>query len=413
MSMKPNIKRYLVSLLLLVPLFTTAQVMPLDSVLQRIGQANPMLKEYEARAAALQAYAEGATAWMAPMAGAGPYWYPYPGQMRTEGRDKGMFMVNLEQDIPNPAKQKAKQRYYDARARVEHAGQDTQYNTLKAEARSLYYQWYVSTLRLRLTADNRRMIEAMLNLARLRYPYNQSSLGTIYRTEGRLYEVENMRLMTEGNINRYRTGLLALMNLHPQTPIAIDTALQRQLLVYDSGWVTRRDDLRQIEETVQVMQLNQDLQRLQRKPDFRVRFEHMQPRDGMMPKQFSAMAMISIPIAPWSSRMYRSEVKGMSHDIEAMRWEQASIRREAENMVAGMAAQLISLQQQLDNYDQKILPALRRNYDAVMLAYAENREQLPAVLAAWEALNMSRMDYLKTLEDYFNMRAQYEKETYQ
>ena len=135
----------------------------------------------------------------------------------------------------------------------------------------------------------------------------------------------------------------------------------------------------------------------------------MQPL-GNMPTQFTAMGMVSIPIAPWSSKMYKAEVKGMQYDIEAMKKGREALLLETRGMLAGMSVQLIRMQQQLDNYQTKIIPALRKNYQTLMLAYEENREQLPIVIDGWEALNMAQMEYLEKLEGYYNMIVNYEKE---
>jgi hypothetical protein len=129
-----------------------------------------------------------------------------------------------------------------------------------------------------------------------------------------------------------------------------------------------------------------------------------------MPSQFTAMAMVSIPIAPWSSKMYKSEVKGMQYDIEAMRKGREAILIETRGMLAGMASKLKRMKQQLDNYKTRIIPALHKNYQTVMLAYEENREQLPVVIDAWEALNMAQMEHLEKNEAYYNMIVSYEKE---
>jgi hypothetical protein len=171
----------------------------------------------------------------------------------------------------------------------------------------------------------------------------------------------------------------------------------------------QRSDVRQINQTIEVMRLNQQLQRFQAKPDFKIRFDHMQPI-GNMPTMFTAMAMVSIPIAPWSSKMYKAEVKGMQYDIEAMKKGREAILLETRGMLAGMANQIIRMKQQLENYDKKIIPALRKNYQTLMLAYEENREQLPIVIDGWEALNMAQMEYLNKREEYYKMIISYEKE---
>jgi outer membrane protein TolC len=394
--------------------WANAQVISLDSVLTLIDKQNPMLKEYENRAKALNTYAEGAKSWMAPMVGAGTFMTPYPNQMLMDDRDKGSLMFSIEQDIPNPAKLNANKKYLASRASVEEQNRSAQFNQLRSEAKTFYYKWLVSEEKLKVLQENQRIMELMLKLARIRYPYNQGSLGNIYKAEGRLSEVQNMIQMTNGDIEESSFRLKTLMNLPVDSQIMVDTTTEitfsTDQIIYDTAALSQqRSDIRQIERTIEVMRLNQQLQRYQAKPDFKIRFDHMQPL-GNMPTQFTAMGMISIPIAPWSSKMYKSEVKGMQYDIEAMKRGREAILIEARGMLAGMASQLTRMQTQISNYDTKIIPALRKNYQTLMLAYEENREQLPIVIDAWEALNMAQMEYLENIEEYYNMIVSYEKE---
>jgi len=395
-------------------IWSNAQVISLDSVLHLIDKQNPMLQEYDSKVKALNTYTEGARSWMAPMVGAGTFMTPYPGQMLMDERDKGSVMFSVEQNIPNPAKLNANKKYFASRASVEEQGRSYQFNALRAEAKTFYYQWLVAEEKLKVLHENERIIDLMLKLARLRYPYNQGSLGNIYKVEGRLSEVQNMILMTQGDIDESQFRLKTLMNLPPDATIMVDTTTrvrhEASQVVYDTAALSaQRSDVKQIDKTIQVMQLNQQLQRFQAKPDFKIRFDHMQPL-GNMPTQFTAMAMVSIPIAPWSSKMYKSEVKGMQYDIEAMKKGREALLIETRGMLAGMAAKLNRMQQQLVNYNTKIIPALRKNYQTMMLGYEENREQLPIVIDGWEALNMAQMEYLNKLEEYNTMIVSYEKE---
>lgn len=402
-------------LLLLSTLTASAQVIPLDSVLSAINKNNPMLKEYDSKVKAMNAYTAGAKSWMAPMVGAGPFWYPYPGQMLMEERDKGMFMINMEQDIPNPRKLNAKKNYFASRASVEEKGRAIQYNTLRSEAKLLYYDWLVLEKKIKVLDESKKIVVLMLELARLRYPYNQGSLGNIYKAEARMHEVDNMKLMAQSEIEEKQSRLKSLMKASPQSVIQVDTLTEivfdpNQLMNDTTALPSSRSDVQRINRSMEMMRQNQLWQQSQSKADFRIRYEHMQPR-GDMPTQFSLMAMVSIPIAPWASKMYKSEVEGMGYEIEAMKKEKEGILLESKGMLEGMAAQLVRMQQQLSNYQKKILPALRKNYETLMLAYEENREQLPIVIDGWEALNMAQLEYLNKLQDYYTMIVRYEKET--
>ncbi len=416
--MKLSIDRTLYSIAVLLTLITApvyAQVMTLDTVLYRINKQNPMLQEYDAKVKALNAYTEGARSWMAPMVGAGTFMTPYPGQTVMEERDRGSVMFSIEQEIPNPAKLNANKNYLQSKAGVEQQARAYQYNTLRAEAKMLYYQWLVAAQKVNVLQENERIAGLMLKLAKIRYPYNQGSLGNIYKVEGRLSEVQNMLLMTQATIEEKSYRLKTLMNIPATDSIMIDTAtvvdFKTNPSIYDTAALgASRSDIKQIDQTIEVMRLNQQLQQYQAKPDFKIRFDHMQPIGNMMPSQFTAMAMVSIPIAPWSSRMYKAEVKGMRYDIEAMKKNREAILNEARGMLAGMATQLTRMKQQLNNYETKIIPALRKNYETVMLAYEENREQLPMVIDGWEAMNMAQMEYLDKVEEYYTMIVRYEKE---
>ena len=414
MKLSIKISTLLTGLLLGVTAASSAQVITLDSVLLLIDKRNPMLQEYDNKVKALNTYAEGAKSWMAPMVGAGTFMTPYPNQMLMDERDKGSWMFSVEQEIKNPSKLNANKRYLSSKASVEVQNRSAQFNQLRSEAKMMYYQWLVAEEKLNILKENERIMELMLKLARIRYPYNQGSLGNIYKAEGRLSEVQNMIQMTNGSIEESSFRLKSLMNIPAETQIMIDTATQityePNQVIYDTAALsTQRSDIRQIDKTIEVMRLNQQLQRYQSRPDFKIRFDHMQPI-GNMPTQFTAMAMVSIPIAPWSSKMYKSEVRGMQYDIEAMKKGREAILIETRGMLAGMAAQLARMKQQLANYDTKIIPALRKNYQTLMLAYEENREQLPIVIDAWEALNMAQMEYIEKNQEYFNMIVTYEKE---
>ena len=394
--------------------FAQAQVLPLDSVLSKIDANNPMLQEYDNKVLALNEYSAGAKSWMAPMVGAGTFMTPYGKQMIMDERDKGSWMFSFEQEIPNPAKLNANKHYLQSRAGVEKESRSIQYNMLRAEAKANYYQWLVAEKKMKILMENERIMDLMLKLAKIRYPYNQGGLGNVYKAEGRLNEVQNMMLMTKADIEEKSFRLKALMNLSTSDSIMVDTAsvvtYQAEQVIHDTIALSeQRSDIRQIDQTIEVMRLNQQLQKAQGKPDFKIRFDHMQPI-GDMPTQFTAMAMVSIPIAPWSSKMYKSEIKGMQYDIEAMKRNRESILLETRGMLAGMASQLKRMKQQLENYDKKIVPALRKNYQTLMLAYEENREQLPIVIDGWEALNMAQMEYLNKMDEYYVMIVSYEKE---
>ncbi|PSR53413.1 hypothetical protein AHMF7605_07660 [Adhaeribacter arboris] len=396
-----------------LPLRAQNRVMNLDSVLLYIHHYNLMLQEHDLQTEAIKTYAEGAKSWMSPMIGAGVFMYPYPGQRIMEDRDKGMLMTAAQQEIPNPAKLKAQEKYMQSRVAVEEEGHEVMYNQLRAQAKIAYYQWVVLEKKKSILRESQRIMGFMLKLAKVRYPYNQSTLGSIYKAEARLHEVENMLLMNESEIGMKNIQLNILMNLPRDTRFQIDTvvkvpevAIQTDTSYFNSA----RSDVRQLDRKIESMRLNLLLENSQRLPDFSIRFENMLPRDRMMPQVFTAMGMVSIPFAPWSNRMYKANSKAMNLEIQSMQIGRENLLKEAQGMAANMALELKSKKTQVQNYQTKIIPALRRNYETTLLSYEQNTGQLLLVMDAWEALNMAQMEYLNNLEQLYLIGVNYEKE---
>lgn len=389
------------------------EVLTLNKVLQEINANNPILKAFDSQVKSQDAKVEGAGAWMAPMIGAGTFMTPYPGSMVTDEAGKGAWMLSAEQDIPNPAKTRAKAEYLAAQSSVTRAAQDFQANQLRARAKQLYYELLVSHKKIALQKENETIMGTMKKLAEIRYPYNQGSLSQVFKAEGRLYESENMILMTESEIKSKKIALNALMYRPVNSDFVIDTAHKvtfSPLAVLDTSYLaTNRSDIQQMDRSIRAMELNINQMRQEAKPDFRIRYEHMSNRAGMMPNQYTLMGMISIPIAPWSSKMYRSEVKSMNYEQEAMRRQREGMLSEMLGMTRSIETEVLNMQTQLKNYETKILPALSKNLKVSMLSYQENKGDINTVIDGWEAVNISQLNYLDTLQKFYQMIVEYEK----
>lgn len=409
-----SIKKIIALLLMILAATTQGQtVMSLDSILKEITANNPALQSFNTRAAAQEAKVAGAKAWMAPMIGAGTFMTPYPGADVMNPNDKGSWMFSVEQEIPNPLKQKAKQKALGAQSSITLAQRGVAVNELRAKARDFYYDILINYRKITIQKQNKGIMSTMKKLADIRYKYNQGALDQIFKAEGRIAEADNMILMSENEIRSRKIALNALMYRPAMTPLEIDTAAEvmfKPLVALDTVTLAgRRSDILQMDRSIEAMNLSIKQMRQDAKPDFRLRFEHMMPRASMMPNQFTFMGMLSIPIAPWSSGMYKSEVRAMTLEARAMEQQKAGMLTEMVGMSKAMESDLTSMQQQLANYATRILPALDKNLKASMLSYQENKETLAGVINAWEALNMTQMNFVDLQQRFYKMITDYEK----
>ena len=413
-----NIKTIIIVALLL-PFFASAQQQPtlsLDTVLQRIDKNNLLLQSYALKAESFKHSAKAATAWMAPMVGVGTFMTPYPGQMIMDEGDKGSLMLQLEQDIPNPVKTNANKRYIESKGKVENETRGVTLNLYKTQAKRLYFSWLVAQRKITVLEQNEKIMQTMKKIEEIRYPFNQSKLGSVYQTTAKLEENRNMIRMQEGEIAKARAWLNSLMNEKGNADFKIDTAYQPVFILaasLDTGVLAKaRNDIKKMDYSIQSMELNIEAMKKQSRPDFKLRFDHMSPLTKVMPKAFSIMGMVSIPIAPWSSKMYKSEVKGMEYEVQAMAKEKAAMLQETQGMLYGMQFEIQSMQKRIDAMEHKIIPTLQKTLDVNFLSYRENKMELPVVIDAWEALTMMQTNILDEKLKLYLMIADYEKELY-
>ncbi|KIC90427.1 TolC family protein [Flavihumibacter sp. ZG627] len=388
-------------------------MMSLQAILERIDSNNILLKSYDLKARSYQFSAEASTAWMAPMVGAGTFMYPYSKPM--DDRDKGSFMIKLEQEIPNPHKQKAKKSFIQSKGEIDLAERVITLNDLKAMGKKLYYNWVVAEKKRGILEKNERILETMKKIEEVRYPYNQSLLGNIFRAEAQIEQNRNMLIMLEGEINKSRAILNSLMNERGDFVFTIDTTSLPEFKtnLHDTAFLSSlRGDIKKMDVSIQSMALNIQSMKLERKPDFRVSYDHMTPRASMMPNAFSIMAMVSIPIAPWASKMYRNDIKAMELTIDAMQNERSAMLQETQGMLYGMQYEIISMQARINAMEVKILPALQKAFDVNYLSYQENKLPLTTLIGDWEALSMMQVNIADEKAKLYQMIVDYEREIY-
>lgn len=391
-------------------------VLTLDTILKRIEQENIKLKAYDLRSKSFAYRAKASAAWMAPMIGAGTFMTPYPGQRIMEDGDKGSIMFNIEQEIPNPNKQKANSRYIASQSASEIASREIDLNSLRTAAKKLYYTWIIAEKRIQLLRENEQIIQSMKKLETIRYEYNQAQLSNVFKADAELEGNRNMLQMQETEISRSRAWLNSLMNVSGNATFEIDTnvvpSFKPQANLDTLLLAERRKDIKKMNADMQTMRYGIDVMRQEQKPDFKIRFDHMASLGKMMPNAYSVMGMISIPIAPWSSKMYKNETKAMQLELDAMQAERKSMLIESQGMLYGMQAEITTMQERIDRIAKKVIPALKRAMEANFQSYRENKQGLPAVLADWEALNMMKNTLLDEQLKMYLMIADYEKELF-
>jgi cobalt-zinc-cadmium efflux system outer membrane protein len=420
------IKKTTVFLFLLsLALTLNAQIMRLDTIISTIEQANPELQMYDAQSESFSSYAKGAKAWEAPQLGAGFFMTPYnPAMWKADNSGGGMnntgntsngmgsFMVQAQQMIPNPAKLKANAKYMQSMSAVEMANKDFVKNDLLSQAKMNYTEWLILKKKLYVLDEQEQLMNYIIQTSEIRYPYQQEKLNSIYKAKAELAAIQNMRLMFESEINWKRISLNQLMNRDKSIQFDVDTSIQfknyETTTLDTTTLISNRSDISAIEKNILVYKNKQQYETSRLKPDFGIQYAHMFSF-GNNPNLFTLMGMVTIPIAPWSSKMYKSTALGLHYQIQGYQKQKEAIINEAAGMVESLKWRISSQKKQISIYEKTMLPALQKNYKTSLLSYEQNTEELFVVLDAVQALQMARMELLDKKQELLILQIEYEK----
>lgn len=403
------------------PASLSGPVLPLDSVLQRVERRNPAVQQYAYQAQAKEAAVAGYNSWEAPKVSAGLWMTPYNQRKARElsgmagsNQLQGQAIVSVEQMIPNPAKQRARREYLSSQSASVRADQQFRLVELRAQAKTLYVEQAVLTKKLAVLDENEELLRFLIKLAEARYPYNQATLPSIYDAKARLEMHLNDHRQASALAAQNLIQLNTLMNQPRGEAFAVDTAVLAAaalaLAPADTAALAgRRSDVRSLDRALTTVRLSQRLEASRRLPDFGVQFDHM-PFLGAGANQFTLMGSVSLPLVPWAAREYKANVAALGFEAQALRKQREDVLNEAAGRLASLQTDLQLRRDQTRAYEKRILPALRRSYQATMLAYEQNTGQLFLVLEAWNTLKRTRLEYLDNLQQQLTQQIAYEKE---
>jgi outer membrane protein TolC len=388
----------------------------LATVLDSIEKYNPVGRMYEADIRSMDEAAKGAKSWMPPELGAGFFMTPHNPKRWKKMSDMepgmGNFMISAQQMIPNRRKLNADAAYMQAMSGATKEQKNVALNELYAQAKKAYYEWVVTEKKKAILDENEKVLEFMIKNAEIRYRNGLDKINAYYKAKAALGNVQSMRLMYENENTQKRITLNTLMNRRTDIDFTIDTSVRIKdynEFVFDSVlFIQNRSDLRAIEREVLTNQLRIEAERLNLKPQFGIRFEHMFAF-GAQPQQFTLMGMLRLPMVPWASRMTKANLESYRWKTEALKSQRQMILNEARGMATGMRTEIETKKRQVMLYENNIIPALRNNYKTMLLAYEQNTEELFMLFDAWETLNMTQVEYLDQLQQLLTLQVELER----
>jgi outer membrane protein TolC len=371
---------------------------------------------YDAEIQSLDAAAAGAQNWMAPELSTGFWMTPYNVNLwKNDGNGTtgmGQYMIAAQQMFPNKKYNNANEAYMRAMSATEKSNKQANLNELYAAAKDNYNAWLIVEKKLSLLEQDEKLLQMMITNAEIRYKNGLGKISAYYKAKAALENVASMRIMLQNEAMQKRIALNTLMSRNRMDEFSIDTTYaikDYSKLAFDSTlFYSSRSDIQAIDNNIHLIYLKQQVEKESLRPQFGVQFAHMFGFGGF-PEQFNLMGTVKLPFAKWSSKESKA-------NIESLKWKTVSLENQKQvmandysGMAFGMQQNIVAMKKQLERYQTNILPAIRKNYESMLLGYEQNTEELFSLFDAWETLNSTQLEYLSGLQQLLKMQVELEK----
>jgi len=405
-----------IMIMLLLQQITLAQTTKLSDILDTIERSHPSIKMYDAEIQSMDAVAKGAQNWMAPEISTGFWMTPYNVNLwKKDGSGNtgmGQYMISASQMFPNKKYNNANEKYLHTLSTVEAENKKSTSNELFAAAKENYNAWIIIEKKLMVIEEDDKLLQLMITNAETRYKNGLGKVSAYYKAKAAQGNLMKMRIMLQNDVLQKRIALNTLMNRDRFTEFSIDTnytvAEYTDKTFDNTSFYTNRSDIKAIDQNIQLSYLKQDVEKQSLRPQYGVQFAHMFGFGGF-PQQFTLMGTMKIPFAKWSSKESKANIESLKWKAVSLENQKQVMANEYSGMAYGMQQDIAAKKKELQLFENNIIPALRKNYQSVLLAYEQNTEELFGLYDAWEALNNTQLEYLDQLQQLLNMQVNFEK----
>lgn len=396
---------------------------PLDSLVRLAEREHPSVAAAQNAIRQADARARSAGAWQPPGVGVQFSMLP-PGNPNPFA--KGETMIMVEQMIPLFGQNTAMARAMSAGAEVGEATLASVRRELRARVQREYYTLWLLARRAELNRESRELADLLYRTVETNYEVSraaQSDLFTITGEQERLH-VETGEIAEETAEALAR--LNALLSRPPDAPVTVADSLPAAALPpFEelAGQLDTHPELQKMAAMAAMSRAEAEAKETMLSPMLMLRggvsympeghpLRESALRDGLvgghgstadmdvMKIGLTAVAMLSIPVAPWSSAGPQAGAEAERLQAEETMLEREGMKQEMTAMLRGAYAQAARAQLQMRYFAQTQLPLLEQTLASLRNDYANSRVPFSSVLNGYTMLVMARTDLAMKRMEY-------------
>jgi outer membrane protein TolC len=263
------------------------------------------------------------------------------------------------------------------------------------QVRRAYYQLYFVEQSLRITRDNRKLLEDVLQIADVRYRTGATSQQDLLRLQAELATVDGDVLRIEQELDSARADLAQLLHVSPDTPFQTSGELGLQELPNDLARLYEQAVAARPELHEQLAALDRDRFKVERArldyfPDltYGAQWGEMTTNRALAPSA-DGLDMVGINVAG-NLPVYRQRIRAGIREAEAQAVASArqydQLRDQTQRDVKSLFAQAKSQREVARLIREAIIPKTEQAWDIALQEYQVGTTEFIQLIDTWREL---------------------------
>lgn len=373
---------------------------------------NPQLRSARQEVAAARARFRQATAWQPPQAGVEFFQTPissFPNPVKS-GVETDYF---VQQAFPFPGKLSSAGASAEAMTAAAQASYRDWERAVIARVKAAYFQLYLAQQRLVINAENQEIVRQFVRSAARRYEVGTGSQPDVLKAQTELSTLLNDALILDQERRLAEAGLNTVLARPPEGPFPRipEERLDQPLFTLqqlDPIVLTSRPDIQARRALVDSARAEASLARRQYFPDLMVKLTY-KDMAGTGRDNWAAMALIDVPVAPWSAGRFGGRVEEANVNIARADAELETARIQA---LLDVQAALVGVRTNRDRvllFRDTVIPQAHQALQATTAAYQANRTDFLNLLDSYRVLLQRRLDSIHAVAAYLASLAELER----
>lgn len=382
----------------------------LDAFVNEVQQKNPRLQAFKTRIQSSEARVPQATAWDDPQAAV--EFFATPVTSANPFRDGMETDYSLQQAIPLFGQKSLMGNVARANVGMTEQSAAAIERSLIADAKRSYAMLYSAQRRLDVNEENQRLLKQIIESARAKYSVGLTSQGDVLKVQVELAKLQNERATLQQELVAAEAMMNALRASPANTEIGRVAEKQPQQFtgaqdeLFDRS-LNDRPELRAMRYEIEMNNAEVAVAKRMRFPELMLRGMYKDMKEGT--DQWAAMIGINIPLAPWGIGKYSGKVEESELNVRSSEQSLADMQNMVKAEVRDAFAKVQSRWQQIDRYQQTILPQAEQSLQSTLASYQTDKADFLSLLDTYRLVQMFKMEYYMVVGEYFSNLAALER----